>query len=204
MSTVSASRTLDRSLGGRMLALLLAGCLLDLTFPQPVEAQMRGVIGGMGGAISGSWKRIVSNPQRFRIRPKLVIDPQRQASAAIALSTDESRRLVLAIHGDGAAHVWDLERGVRSGGRFGDIIAGIIRSGGRSAEIVAVHRDGSVSALRLDGEHRSVRDAIPDFDARAAPSLSGDGRAMAFRTRDGRWHVARLGTRPTVLRDAAR
>ena len=203
MSTVSASRALARLFRGRMLALLLVGCLLDLIFPQPVEAQMQRVIGGMGRSISGSWKRIVSDPQRFRIRPKLVIDPQRQASAAIALSTDESRRLVLAIHGDGAAHLWDLERGVRIGGRVGDIVAGIVQGAGRSAEIVAVHRDGSVSALRLDGEQRSVRDAIPDFDAGAAPSLSGDGRAMAFRTRDGRWHVARLGTRPTVLRDAA-
>ena len=89
------------------------------------------------------------------------------------------------------------------GGRFGDIVAGIIRSGGRSAEIVAVHWDGSVSALRLDGEHRSVRDAIPDFDAGAAPSLSGDGSTMAFRTLDRRWHIARAGTRPIVLPDAA-
>ena len=190
-------------LGRRIFVLLSVAALVALSYPQPIEAQMQPVIGGMGRSISGSWKQIVSEPQRFRIRPKLVIDPKRQASATIALSTDKSRNLVLAIHGDGAAHLWDIERGVRIGGRFGDVVAGIIRGTGRSAEIVAIHRDGSVSALHLDGEHRGLGGAIPGFDASTIPSLSGDGSTMTFRTRDGRWHVVRIGVGPVPLSDTA-
>ena len=203
MNSVSASRVLACLSGGRLFALLLLGCLFELTFPQPVEAQMQRVIGGIGRSISDSWKGIVSDPQRFRIRPKLVIDPPRQASAAIALSTDRSRRRVLAIHGDGAAHLWDLERGVRIGGRFGDVVAGIVRGSGPSAEVVAIHRDGSVSALRLDGEYRSIGHAIPDFDPGVAPAISGDGNAMAVRTLDRRWHLVRADAGLIALPDAA-
>ena len=201
---IFAIRPLPR---GSLLPLLLVGVFLALACPQPAEAQLKRVIGGVGRTISDSWKRIVSEPQRFRIRPTLVIDPQRQAGDVTALSADQSQRLVLAVHGDGAAHVWDLERGVRTGGQLGDIVAGVIRGAGRWAEIVAVHRDGSVSALRLNGEHRAVGAALRGFDPRTAPTLSQDGTAMAFRTHDGRWHVrtvGTLGTSPAALPDAAR
>ena len=200
VSAILAVRPLPK---GTILSFLLVGVFLALACPQPADAQLKRVIGGVGRTISDSWKRIVSEPQRFRIRPTLVIDPQRQAGDATALSADQSLRLVLAVHGDGAAHVWDLERGVRTGGQLGDIVAGIIRTAGRSAEIVAIHRDGSVSALRLNGEHRAVGAAIQDFDPRTVPTLSRDGTAMAFRARDGRWHVAPVGARPAALPKAA-
>lgn len=206
MSLVSAKLAVKPLPRGRILALLLVGVLLALACPQPAEAQLKRVIGGVGRTISDSWKRIVSEPQRFRIRPTLVIDPQRQADDVTALSADWSQHLILAVHGDGAAHVWDLERGVRIGGRFGDVVSGIIRAAGRSAEIVAVHRDGSVSALRLNGEYRSLGSAIHGFDSRIAPTLSSDGNVLAFRTRDGRWHVSTVGTSstsPVALPDAA-
>ena len=199
MSLVSANFAVRPLPKGSILALLLVGVLLALACPQPAEAQLKRVIGGVGRSISDSWKRIVSEPQRFRIRPTLVIDPQRRAGDVTALSADQSQRLVLAVHGDGAAHVWDFERGVRMGGRFGDIVAGAIRGTGRSTEIVAIHRDGSVGALRLDGEHRGLGPAIQGFDPRTAPALSSDGAALAFRTNDDRWHVAAIGARPAAL-----
>ena len=204
VSAIFAVRSLPK---GSILALLLVGVFLALACPQLAEAQMTRVIGGVSRTISDSWQRIVSEPQRFRIRPKLVIDPQRQAGDVTALSADQSRRLVLAVHGDGAAHMWDLERGVRIGGRFGDIVAGTIRGAGRSTEIVAIHSDGSASALRLNGEHQSVGTTIQGFDPRTVPTLSRDGTAMVFRTHGGRWHVhtiGTLGTRPAALPDAAR
>ena len=207
MSFVSANLAARPLPWRRILALLLVGFLLALTCPQPAEAQMTRVIGGVSRTISDAWKRIVSEPQRFRIRPTLVIDPQREAGDVTALTADWNQHLILAVHGDGAAHVWDLERGVRIGGRFGDIVAGAIRGAGRSTEVVVIHRDGSVSALRLNGEYRSLGSTIRGFDPRTAPILSQDGTAMAFRTRDGRWQARRvgaLGTRPVALPDAAR
>ena len=194
MSLASATFTVRTLPKGSILTLLLVNVFLALAWPQLAEAQMTRVIGGVSRTISDSWQRIVSEPQRFRIRPTLVIDPQRQAGDVMALSADQSRRLVLAVHGDGAAHVWDLERGVRIGGRFRDIVAGTIRGVGRSTEIVAIHRDGSVSALRLNGEHQAIGAALQGFDPRTAPILSRDGAAMAFRTHDGRWHVRAVGT----------
>ena len=194
MRLVSASLALKPLPKRSILTFLLVSVFLALACPQPAEAQLKRVIGGVGRTISDSWKRIVSEPQRFRIRPTLVIDPQRQAGDVTALSADQSQHLVLAVHGDGAAHVWDLERGVRIGGQLGDIIAGTIRGAERSTEVVAIHRDGSVSVLRLNGEHRPVGAAIQGFDPRIAPALSRDGTAMAFRTHDGRWHVRTVGT----------
>ena len=188
----------------RILALLLVGALIALACPQPAEAQLKRVVGGVGRSISDSWKRIVSEPQRFRIRPQLIIDPQRQASAITVLSADISRRLILAVHGDGAAHLWDIDRGVRVGGRFADIVTGVARDTGLSPEIVVVHRDGSVSALRLDGGHRAIGAAIPGFDGSTTPTLSADGSVMAFRAKDGGWHVSAMGLRHATLRDAAR
>ena len=204
MGSISVGLAGGPLFGVRTLALLLAGALLVFAYLRPVEAQGLGVFGGITRPIADSWKRIVSEPQRFRIRPKLVIDPERQVGATTALSTDKDRRLILAVHGDGAAYLWDLERGVRVGGRLGrGIVAGVVRGAGRSTEIVAIHGDGSVSALRLDGERRVLGTAIRDFDAGADPALSSDGTAMAFRTHDGRWHVAAMGTRPVALSDAA-
>ena len=203
MSFVSVILAVRPLPGGRTLTILLVGVLLALACAQPVEAQMQRVIGGVSRSISDSWKRVVSEPQRFRIRPTLVIDPQRQAGDVTALSADQSQRLIFAVHGDGAAYVWDLERGVRMGGRFSDIVAGTIRGAGRSAEVVVIHRDGSVSALRLNGEHRALGSAIQGFDPRTAPTLSDDGTALAFRTHEGRWHVTAIGARPAALPKAA-
>ena len=204
MGSISVGLAGGPLFGVRTLALLLAGALLVFACLRPVEAQGLGVFGGITRPIADSWKRIVSEPQRFRIRPKLIIDPQRQVGATTTLSADKARRLILAVHGDGAAYLWDLERGVRVGGRLGSgVVAGVVRGAGRSTEIVAIHGDGSVSALRLDGERRVLGTAIRGFDAGAAPMLSGNGAAMAFRTHDGRWHVATMGTRPVALPDAA-
>ena len=207
MSFVPATFAVRPLPRGSILTLLLVSVFLALSWPQSAEAQLTRVIGGVSRTISDSWKRIVSEPQRFRIRPTLVIDPLRQAGDVTALSADQSQRLILAVHGDGAAYVWDLERGVRMGGRFGDIVAGTIRGAGRSAEVVVIHRDGSVSALRLNGEHRALGSAIQGFDPRTAPTLSDDGTALAFRTHDGRWHVRTVGTlgsSSATLPDAAR
>ena len=203
MGSVSVNLVIGPFPWRRVLALLLTGAVLTFVCADRAEATMRSVVQGMARPISDSWKRIVSEPQRFRIRPTLVIDPQRRAGATIAFSADKTRRLILAVHADGAAHLWDLERGMRVSGRFGDIVAGVVRGAGRSAEIVVVHRDGSTSVLYLDGEHRALGAAIRGFDASSTPSLSADGSAMAFRTRDGRWHVAAIGARPVALSDAA-
>ena len=189
----------------RVLALLAAGVIFALVaHPQPAEAQLQRILGGVGRPIADSWKRIVSEPQRFRILPNLVIDPERRSDAITSLSADSAQGLVLAIHADGAAYLWNLERGVRAGGRFGDIVAGVIRGTGRASESVIIHRDGSASALRLDGEHRALGASVQGFDAAVTPVLSGDGRTLAFRTQDGRWHVATIGARPETLFDAAR
>ena len=186
-------------------AALLAGAVLVAACPGRVGAQGLPVLGGVVRTVSDSWKRIVSDPQRFRIRPKLVIDPRHRLGDTTMLSTDRARRLILSVHGDGAAHLWDLERGVRVGGRIGDgVVAGIVRGTGRSVEIVAVRRDGSVNALRLTGEPRILGRAIPGFDAGAAPALSANGGTMAYRTNGGRWHVAAPGAGPVPLPDAAR
>lgn len=189
---------------GRVLSPLLIGATLAVLWPNPVEAGgMQNVLRGVTGPVSDSWKRIVSEPQRFRIRPRLVIAPERRADTVTALSADRTRSLILAVHGDGAAHIWDFNRGLRIGGRFGDIVAGTVRGAGRSAEIVVVHRDGSSGALRLDGGYRAIGTAFRDFDSATAPVLSGDGSAMAFRTDGGRWHVSAIGGRSFVLPHAA-
>ena len=189
----------------RASALALAGALLAAVGPGRVEAQGLAVIGGVARPVVDSWRRIVGDPQRFRIRPELVVDPRRRSGNTIALSTDGSRRLILAVHAGGAAHLWDLERGVRAGARIGHgVVAGIVRGTGRSAEVAVVRGDGSLDAWRPGGEPRTIGPAIPGFDAGAAPALAGDGETIAYRTRDGRWHVAAPGVRPAALPDAAR
>ena len=205
MSSISVGLAAGPWHGRHVLALLIAGALIAAACPRPVDAQGAAVIRGtIARPVTRSWTAIVSEPQRFRIRPTLTIDPRSRAGATTALSTDRTGRLVLALHGDGAAYLWDLERGIRIGGRLRDgVVAGAIRGTGRSAEIVAVHPDGSASALRVDGERRTLGGAIRGFDAGATPALAGDGSAMAYRTRDGRWHVSGMGARPVVLPDAA-
>ena len=193
-----------RSIPVNVSAVLLAGGLLLAACPGRAEAQGLPVFGGVARTMADSWKRIVSDPQRFRIRPRLVIDPQRRSGDTIALSTDRARRLILAVHIDGAAYLWDFERGVRVGERIGDgVVAGIVRGAGPSTEVVAVQRDGSVRALRPTGEPRILRRAIPGFDAGVVPALSADGGTMAYRIRGGGWKVAAPGARPVPLPDAA-
>ena len=187
-------------------AVLLAGGSLLAASPGRVEAQGLPVFGGVARTIADSWKRIVSDPQRFRIRPELVIDPKRRLGGTIGLATDRARRLILAVHVDGAAHLWDLERGIRVGGRIGEgVVAGIVRGTGRSVEVVVVRRDGSVMALRPTGELRILGRAIPGFDSGVAPVLSANGGAMTYRTLGGEWQVAAPGgAGPVALPDAAR
>ena len=186
-------------------ALLLAGALLAAGGTPPVEAQLGRVVSGVVRPMFDSGARITdSQRQRLLIKPTLTIDPRRRMGVATGLSADSDRRLVLAVHGDGAAYLWDLDRGVRIDGGFSDVTAGTVRHAGLLAEIVTIHRDGSARAQRLGGEHRTLGPAIDGFDAGAVPAVSGDGTTMAFRTRDGRWHDAAMGARPVTLPDAAR
>ena len=193
-----------RSLRGCAHALVLAGAVLACVCPRPVEAQPLPPVGGMLRPIIFS-DMTITNAQRqlLLIRPTLNIDTNRQVKATSILSTDIQRRFVLALHRDGAAYLWDLERGIRIDGRFDDVVAGVVRGAGRSAEMVTIHRDGSARALRLDGQRRMLWTAIRGFDASAVPAVSGEGTAMAFRDRQGRWHVAAIGAPPVVLPDAA-
>ena len=205
MRSIPVNDARKRLLSGQAFVVLFAAAVLVGAWPGRTEAQGVGVIGAIGGQIAGSWKQIVSDPQRFRIRPKLVIDPGRRSGKTISLATDRARRLILAVHIDGAAHLWDLERGVRVGGHIGGgAVAGIVRGAGQSVEIVAVRRDGSVHALRPSGEARMLGRAILGFDAGVAPALSGDGNTMVYRTHGGGWHVGALGAGPVALPDAAR
>lgn len=206
MGPVSALRPAAGSaLGACALALVVAGVFLASAFPRPAEGQGAGVFRGVLRPITRSHTAIVSEPQRFRVRPKLVIDPGHRAGATEALFAGGARRMVLAVHRDGVAHLWDLGRGVRVGGEFAaGVVAGVVRGTGNPAEVVAVHRDGSVSARRLDGAQRTLGARIRDFDARAAPTLSADGTTMVFRTRNGRWHVAAVGAAAATLPKAAR
>ena len=186
-------------------AFLLVGALLAAAGAPPVEAQLGRVMSGVVRPIVDSGARLTnSQRQRLLIKPTLTIDPRRRMGAAIGLAADSDRQLMLAVHGDGAAYLWDLDRGVRIDGRLGDVIAGTVRRAGLPTEIVTIHRDGSARALRLDGERRTLGNAIGGFDAGAVPAVSDDGTAMAFRTRDGRWHGAAMGALPVTLPDAAR
>ena len=93
---------------------------------------------------------------------------------------------MFAVHGDGTAWLWDLDRGVRiDGGGSGDVIAGTVRGAGPLTELVTIHRDGSAQALRLGGERLTLGNAIDGFDAGADPAVSADGR------RDGLPHPGR-------------
>lgn len=186
-------------------SLLLAAAVLAAAGASPVEAQLGRVVSGVVRPVTDSAVRITdSQRQRLLIKPKLTIDPRRRRGAAIGLSADSERRLVLAVHGDGAAYLWDLERGVRIDGGFSDVLSGTVRRAGLLTEIVTVHGDGSARSMHLDGRRRTLGAAIGGFDAGAVPAVSEAGTAMAFRTRDGRWHGTAMRALPAALPDAAK
>ena len=148
---------------------------------------------------------MASDPQRFRIRPRLVVDPKRRAGAVTGLHSDRTRGRLLAVHAGGSTRLWDLERGVQAGGALGeDVVAGAVRGFGRDREIVAVHSDGSRSGFGRDGVRRPLGGRIDGFDPGAAPILSGDGSAMAYRTAGTGWNVREESGERFALPDAAR
>ena len=140
-----------------VLALLAAG-LFAAWSPRPADAQGVRIIGGsVGRPIANSWTRIASDPQRFRIRPKLVVDPKLRAGTVTGLRSNRTRGLLFVVLSDGSARHWDLERGVQVGGALGeDVVAGAVRGAGRDGEFVSVHSDGSWSGLGRDGVRRSL------------------------------------------------
>ena len=185
-------------------AALAVGLLASI--PWPADAQGVRIIGGsVARPVASSWTRIASDPQRFRIRPRLVVDPARRAGAVVGLRSNRTRGLLFVVHDDGSARVWDLERGVQVGGALGeDVIAGTVRGAGRDREYVSVNADGSWSGMRRDGVRRSLGGRIDGFDPGVAPVVSSDGSAMAFRTAGGRWHVRKENGGRLELPDAAR
>ena len=184
---------------------VFVGALLATAGAFPAEAQLGRVMSGVVRPIFDSGARLTeSQRQRLLIKPTLTIDPRRRMGAATGLSADSDRRLVLAVHGDGSAFLWDLERGVRIDGDFSGVIAGTVRREGLATEIVTVHMDGSARTMRLDGQRHTLGTAIGGFDAGAVPAVANDGTAMAFRTRDGRWHGTAMRNLPANLPDAAR
>ena len=185
---------------------LAAGLLAASSLPPPADAQGVRIIGGtVGRPAANSWTRAVSEPQRFRIRPRLVIDRRHRAGAVAALHANGRGGLVLARLADGGARVWDLVRGVQVGeGIDGNVVAGAVRGAGRDAEVVYVRSDGSTGVLRRGGEPRPLAGPIDGLDARRPPVLSADGTAIAYRTTSKRWVVRRGGGAPRTLPDAAR
>ena len=187
------------------LALLAAG-LFAAWSPRPADAQGVRIIGGsIARPVANSWTRIASDPQRFRIRPKLVVDPKLRAGTVTGLRSNRNRGLLFVVLSDGSARHWDLERGVQVGGALGeDVVAGAVRGAGRDGEFVSVHSDGSWSGLGRDGMRRSLGGRIDGFDSGVAPTLSSDGSAMAFRTAGRRWNVRKENGERFALPDAAR
>ena len=192
------------SKGVAIVALLAAG--LFVSSPQPADAQGVRIIGGsVARPVANSWTRMASDPQRFRIRPRLVVDPKRRAGTVTGLHSDRTRGRLLVVLADGSARLWDLERGVQTGGTFGeDVVAGAIRGAGRNREIVAVHSGGSRSGLGRDGVRRSLGGRIDGFDPGVAPILSGDGSVMAYRTVGKGWNMQKESGERLALPNAAR
>ena len=148
-------------------ALLLAGALLAAAGASPVEAQLGRVVPGVVRPIMDSGIRITeSQRQRLLIKPTLTIDPSRRRGAATGLSSDSERRLVLAVHGDGAAYLWDLERGVRIDGGFSDVLSGTVRRAGL-----------------LDRNHDRAQGRLGKVDAPRRPAAHPRGRDRRFRRR---------------------
>ena len=175
----TATRILSRSLG---VLVLLSGSVLATWYSPPADAQVR--------QIGQSYGRVARDPQRFHVKhPRLVVDSARQLAAPSRLYSNSARDLVLVVHEDGRARLWDLARGVQLS--VGDaVVAGTVRDEGAAPEIVTVHRDGSSAIWTyLDDERAPLGDAIRTFDPDVAPVLSEDTGTMAFRTIDGRWHA---------------
>ena len=211
----------------RTLTLVVLAVTALLVVWSPVRTAHAQGAGVFRGAIVAprmdSARRVASDPQRFRVRPRLVIDPGHRAGTVAGLHSNRAGDLLFVVLADGSARLWDLERGVQVGDSFGgDIVAGVVRGAGRGAEIVSVHSDGSSAMLRqprgdLSAERRPPSNGVPwggisrslgepvdGFDAGVAPVLSRDGSTMVFRTRGRRWHLRKEAGERFDLPDAAR
>ena len=184
---------------------LLTCCSFALWYSAPVYAQGLRILGGsIAKPVGNSWSRIAREPQRFRIRPNLVINRKYSEGAVTGIYSNQARNLVFVVFEDGTARLWNLERGVQIGGPIsGDIVAGAVRGVGRTAEIVVLHRDGSLVSLQMDGTRRSPIRKIKGLDSAIAPVLSGDGGTMAFRAVGGHWYIWMINGDPVLLPEAA-
>ena len=185
------------------IAALLAGCIAAVWNPPPVDAQgLRVLQGTMGRPIVGMGQRIAAS-RHFRVHPRLGIVRAR-AGSVTGLYPDRDHSLLFVVLGDGTARLWDLERGVQLGGAIGGgIVTAAVRGAGRSAEVIAVRRDGSSLMFHPDGTWRTFGAAIEGIDPAAVPVVSGDGGTMAFRASDARWYVRTASGGRIELPDAA-
>lgn len=183
--------------------LILCGALL---VPSSSEAQGLGRI--LGGAVGGSVLRsatAIGSDRRFVIvQPRLAIAEARRAGSVTRLALDRDRNLLLVVLADGSARWWDIDRGIERGAvRNQRIVAGLIRGGGLSADILAVRADGSSALLRLDGSPYPLSERIVDFDRAAQFAAVAESGAIAFRRRDGTWWLNTGGGERFGLPDAA-
>ena len=145
--------------------------------------------------VTRQFTRPVLHSVRTVIVPSLGIVRERAGSVA-EVHAGRRRDHLLVILDDGSARLWDLERGVQAGGRLGSAIAtGALPEGGetRPGKAIAVRRDGAVLAVRADGSIRRTSHRIADLDPGITPVVSGDGRTLAFRARDGGWYSLGVG-----------
>ena len=185
----------------RAALLLLVGVFLPLA----AEAQSFGrIIGGTVGRSALSSGTAIGADRRFVIlNPQLVVAEGRRAGAVTGLAFDRDREFLLVLLAGGDTRWWDLRRGIERGAARGeDILAGLLRGGGRALEMVELRADGSVALRRPDGTRAPLSGPVPGFDPVARPAIAESG-AMAFRMRDGTWRVRDRNGEPMALPDAA-
>lgn len=172
--------------------------------PAPAHAEADAGLRNANRAVTGAVQRSVR--ASLRILPKLGI-VRGAAGAVSGLHMSADGGILFVLLDDGTARLWDLERGVQAGAAIGQrIAAGALRGAGTVWEAIAANRDGAVFSVRSDGKPRRTDAAIAGIDPDAAPALSGDGSALAFRAADGGWRVRRGGqtwTLPGARRDFA-
>ena len=187
----------------RRLAAALA-CALAVCAGDPPPA------GAEAGSSLRNFNRAITNAVRESVRASLRILPtlgivRGAAGAVTGLHMSGDGGVLFVILDDGAARLWDLERGVQAGAALGGrVAAGAVRGSGTAWEAIAANRDGSAFSVRADGAPRRTDGAVAGIDPAAAPALSGDGSALAFRAADGSWRVRRnrqIWTLPGARRD---
>ena len=181
--------------------------ILAGAFPLPpsVEAQGFGHIfgGAVGGSVLQSGTALGSDKRFVIVRPRLAISEASRSAAVTKLVFHRERDLLFVVLADGSARWWDLDRGLeRTAARGEDILSGVARTAGLTAEVITVRMDGSSMLLRQDGTRHLLSAAIPDFDPNASPSVAASSGSMAFRTRDGTWWVRTGNGEQLVLPDA--